>query len=175
MINKFHKFIILIITVAVISGCSGFPLKQKNFFDKKEKEIIERTCKEIGLRFGYNSEIDFNYVFILSKDKQKSKNFSKILTEYEDKILFNYYLKLYRLYEMNKYLTDYYKKEKIWKNYNLMRLELLPAMELYFSQLDSFFKNSKKNLYSDLELQKPEIKKEAILYFQDKHNIVGEY
>ncbi|MBN1500149.1 MAG: hypothetical protein JW982_08340 [Spirochaetes bacterium] len=168
------KICLLLISVLIFS-CSGFQFKQKTFFTRTENEILEKTTKEIGFRKGYNSKIDINYVFILSGEKQQNKNFNSILKEYDDKTLFAYYLKIYQLFEMTNYLTDHYKKTKSWKNYNMMRLELQPAMLMYYELLDAYYKSNRTAIYNDLQLQKPDIIITSILYYQEKNNIVGEY
>lgn len=111
----------------------------------------------------------------ISSPVPASGEFAASVSSIDDKSFFYYYTKVYYVYEVTVYMTDWYRKHKRWRLYNQARLDYLPAAQWYMKHLDAYCSSQRGQLYQELSLQKGDIKRDAILEFQKKVTIVDEY
>ncbi len=100
---------------------------------------------------------------------------SKELEKFSDQDLYTYYIKICRLNEMMDYMLWYCQKHKLWKEYNQIRINWSDPMKNYMALLDAYYLKNKEKIYNDIQPQREDIKKNAILYYQKKFTIVDEY
>jgi hypothetical protein len=190
----------LLILIIAFTSCQILPLKENDYYTRQQMEMIEKTSDSINLGFGFDSRIDINYFFFKTEmenegktafggitpseeiegeaqfDKDRITNsYTKAINQYNDTEQADFYERVYRLYSMIEYLQDYYRRNKKWRLFNLMRLELYPATRYYMDITEYHFKTNKPQLYNVLVKRKSEIKKDAILFVQKKYTIVDEY
>lgn len=167
--NYFILILFLVISTAL------FAIEQSNYFNDDEIDMLNMTTILMGCGYGYNSEMDINYVFIKQEQNQKSDPFNEIFKKYEKEKLYKFYYKISQIYELNHVLLNKSEKEKNWKYYNVLKSELIPGIDLYYSLLSDNIKSKYPDIYEDIQKQKSNIHKDAVLYFKTKENIVGEY
>lgn len=195
-------FLLFFIIVQVFFSCSQMPVKKNTYYTEREFLMIEKTTGALNMGFGFDARLDTNYFFEagegqfvdtapaeIKKTKkgikkapdavditsQETALFAGAISEFSDKEQYYFYMKIYHLYSSHMHLKDYFKRNKMWRNYNLMRMELCPGIEHYMKVVEEYYKSQKPELYQDLVLQKEDIRKEAIMYNQKKYTIVDEY
>ncbi|MFW5807793.1 MAG: hypothetical protein ACOC2H_04795 [Spirochaetota bacterium] len=194
---------IIALLVAVCTACTMMPLKENDYYTRNQKEMIELTADAVGVGFGYESRLDINYFFykqgnaptvegITSGDVMDERGrpkitidneertalvfaYSKAVSSFSDTDQYDFYFRIYRLHSMIEYLKGYYERHKMWRLYNIIRLDLYPATKYYMEITESYFRTQKPALYSRILTEKDEVQKDAIMYIQKKYTIVDEY
>jgi hypothetical protein len=160
-------------------GCQYLPVKERTFFSEKEEEVLEKTTPLVGMDYGYDSEIELYNVFQAQKDlnigRRNEKEVYNILMKLNKEEQAQYYTKIYELLERTEFLLGYYYKYKRWKYYNYIDKTLLPPLKEYVGVVETQISQHHPALYKQLVARKPDIKRDAILFYYDKFTIVDEY
>ncbi len=115
--------------------------KESSFYTEKEKIILEETTSSISFRYGYETDIEIDYVYAAGKfsssDIQaKSSKMKEVLKKYSTKEIISFYEKIYRMKEIASWKKNDYKKDKDWAKFTLLEKYLLPEIELFTDVLE---------------------------------------
>jgi hypothetical protein len=162
------------------AGCQGMQGSvYRNVPDEKTSRIFAESTDKLGMDYGYNSKLETAYFYFISDQDSGSvkndKELAGVLDKYGESEILNAYVEIYRINEVHQFLLSYYQKRKLWVQYNSIKNNYLASAQLYSAKFDNYVHVKYPQLYGKLDLKKREIKKNAILMYQEKFNVVDAY
>ena len=139
---KFQKAFILLFLI-FFSGCSLYYSmfkKESEYYSPKEIEILEKTLSVIDCNYGYDVDVELDYIYSDSYGKidisKKGKAILEVLKIYTpaDAILF--YEKIYLLKTTTELMMKEFKEDEDWPEYTHLEKYLLPPISDYLSVLE---------------------------------------
>ncbi len=115
--------------------------KESKLFSETEKVMLDETTSSINFKYGFDPDIEIDYVFINGKftDKEitaKSPAMEKILLKHDVKEIELFYEKIIQVREIQVWKMNYFIKKKNWANSNYIQKHILPETELYLGILE---------------------------------------
>lgn len=118
----------------------SFTVPKSTYYTEQERELLEKTTKSIEFDYGYNADLDLDYVFPVTGGytgfKAGDRDLSKVLDGVDSKTLVAYSEKIYRLRKITVMRMEYYRSAGQWNNYTLISKYLLPPIEFYSSMME---------------------------------------
>lgn len=162
----------IILTTAVLlylTGCQTLDLLTKKYstlYSEKEKIILEETTASIDYKFGYDPDLDVDYVYKAGKFSDKDINaklpeMKKVLNKYPKEETIIFYEKIILLKETQVWKMNRFRDEKKWTNYTYIQKHLLPETEQYLGLLEKNIVQIDPQYKETIEEKKEEIKKQA--------------
>lgn len=131
------------------------------FFSEQEKEILEKTVKSIDFDYGYDPELDIDYVVPMTQGFTEFKagegGLARALDGVDGDTLADYSNKIYRLKKTTLLKMEKYREDENWKNYTFINKYLLPPLDYYSGLIEKqAIKKSRSYIYQ-IDNKKKEI------------------
>lgn len=130
-------------------------------YTEQEKEILEKTVKSIDFDYGYDGELDIDYVVPMTEGFTEFKagegDIARALEGVDGGTLADYNDKIYRLKKTTLMKMEQYRADGNWKNYTYINKYLMPPLDYYSGLIEK--QAVKKNRSYLYEIDK---KKKAI-------------
>lgn len=167
---KFSCKLLLAVPLLALS-CASIPVEGNGFFNPDELALLDKTTQAIDYGYGYDADEELNYIFSISmtgmNDTQKEKAFTAVVKDIPSEQFMRFYMKIYRLHAMTRYVLHRHKNEKEWKEYTYVKNYLYPPLDSYFAMIE-------KNLIAHDPAsahKRPSIKKKidtsVVLYYRE--------
>jgi len=115
--------------------------KDSRLYSEVEKAILNETTASIDFKFGYDPDLDMDYVFKAGSftDKEinsKSGDMKKVLLKYNPKEVISFYEKTLQMKETQTWKMNYFKDRKKWVDFTYLQKYSLPETEQYLAILE---------------------------------------
>jgi hypothetical protein len=138
-----------------------FGPEKSTFYNDRELEILEKTVKAIDFGYGYDPDINLNYVFSLyhgfSDFKPDDKELTQAIDGMDSETLITYSEKIYWLKRVASFKLERYRETGDWKNYTFIRKYLLPPLDFYSDLLEKQALKKDKSYADRIDKRKMEI------------------
>jgi len=138
-----------------------FGAGRSTFYNDRELAILEKTVKAIDFGYGYDPDIDLNYVFSLyhgfSDFKPEDKELTQAIDGMGPETLITYSEKIYWLTRVAVFKLERYKELGDWKNYTFVKKYLLPPLNFYSDLLEKQALKKDKSYADQIDKRKREI------------------
>lgn len=163
------KLLIILILPLLILECNSAALynltkKQSKLFSEVEKNMINETTASIDFKFGYDPDLEIDYVFKAgtftdSEVNAKSPEMKKVLLKYSSKEIISFYEKIFQMKETQIWKMNYLRSRKKWVNSTYLQKYTLPEMEQYLIILENNVMQIDPAYAGKIEKRKTELKK----------------
>jgi mannose/fructose/N-acetylgalactosamine-specific phosphotransferase system component IIB len=104
--------------------------------------MISETTSSIDFKFGYDPDLEIDYVFKAgtftdSEVNAKSPEMKKILLKYNSKEIISFYEKIFQMKEIQIWKMNYFRNKKNWVNSTYLQKYTLPEMEQFYIILEN--------------------------------------
>lgn len=162
---------------------ADFTIPKSTYYTPQERELLGKTTKSIEFDYGYDPDLELDYVFPLYKGftefKPADKELSQVLQGVDPVTLRAYNEKIYRLKTMTALRMEQYRSSGKWNNYTLINKYILPPIDFYSSMMEkqaikkdkdyiNTIEKKKKSIYRDTKYQ--EMKKEFEEIWKNDYN-----
>jgi hypothetical protein len=125
---------------------------KSHFYSEQEKVILEKTVKSIEFDYGYDPELDLDYVVPLTQGftdfKAGEKELARALEGVDGVTLADYNETIYRLKKTTFMKMEKYREDGNWKNYTFISKYLIPPLDHYYGLIEKqTLKKNKAYLY----------------------------
>ncbi|MBP7737363.1 MAG: hypothetical protein KA369_15390 [Spirochaetes bacterium] len=138
-----------------------FTVPRSNFYTEQEKEILEKTTKSIEFDYGYNPNLDLDYVFPVTKGytefKAGDKDLSRALDGVDSTTLIAYSEKVYRLRKMTAMRMEKYRTSGQWDNYTLISKYLMPSLDFYSGMVEKQAMKRDRDYMNNIEKKRKDL------------------
>lgn len=115
-----------------------------DYYSEEQQALLEKTTAAAGYSFGYDEDIDLNYVFEAAPDKISAKpaynrEVRQAFTAAGEKKSTDFFERILYLRELTKATMAKYEKFERWTEYTNIKVYLLPPLEGYISVLQKEF------------------------------------
>jgi hypothetical protein len=177
--SAFYMIAIIILTVN-LTACRTWEMLTKKFsslYTEKEKIILAETTESINFKYGYDPDLDIDYVYKAGQYTEKDINaglpvMKKILLKYPKEEVIVFYEKIISLKETQVWKMNRFMEKKRWTNYTYLQKYILPETEQYLALLEKNILQLDDQYKETIETRKEEIKKETeenLLKKQEAH------
>lgn len=134
------------LALTLSSGCFfKYFNKVSTNYQPDERQILERTTASLGCGYGYDIDVELDYIFFTTPDTaltpDKQKAFDEFIKDLTPATMKAFHEKIYRLKALTLLKMENYKADEDWKEYTLIQTYLLPPLEFYQKQIqDAAFK-----------------------------------
>ena len=143
----------------------SFTVPKSTYYTDQERELLDKTTKSIDFDYGYDANLDLDYVFPLSKGytefKAGDKELSRVLDGVDNRTLIAYSEKIYRLRKMTAMRMEQYRSAGQWNNYTLVNKYLLPPLDFYSSMMEKQAARRDRDYMNNLEKRKKQLDKKT--------------
>ncbi len=143
----------------------SFTVPKSTYYTDQERKLLEMTTKSIEFDYGYNADLDLDYVFPVSSGytefKAGDRDLSKVLESVDSKTLIAYSEKIYRLKKMTAYRMEYYRSAGQWNNYTLINKYLFPPIDFYSSMVEKQAMKRDRDYMNNIEKRKKSMDKKT--------------
>jgi len=141
--------------------------KESRLFTEKEKAILIDTTSAANCGYGYDPDLEIDYLFIAGKftDKEitaKSPDMKKAMLKYGPDEIISFYEKIVQLKETQIWKIDNLTRNKKWINVTYIQKELLPETELFLSILEKNVIQVNPAYVVNIEDRKSKIKENTV-------------
>lgn len=152
--------------------------KESFYYTDSERDVVEKTTKVINFDFGYDPEIELDYIYSTTKEipdlKSKDADFRKSVAQTDPKLLVSSYGKVFMLRQTTAYRMQYYKQDNDWRYYIYLQKYLLPAVDAYTVMLEKHISERDKSFKDNLPSIKKKLDDEAVNMVKDYIKIKSE-
>jgi len=146
--------------------------KESTYYNDSEKQILEETTAAIDFRYGFDPDIEIDYIYRAGSfpDKElegKSKKMLDVLKKYEKQKVIEFYEKIYMLKEIQSVYMANAQKDEEWGDFTLIQKYILPDTEKYVEMLEKNVLLIDENYKKIIEERKGEIRKQVEAEFAD--------
>lgn len=134
----------LAVIVLIASGCASFyrlfPGQGSTFYDKSDLELLKLTTKAMDFDYGYDADLELDYVFPLYEGfdtfKPADRELEKALAAVDGRSIITFNEKIYRFKKITENRMARYRDAKDWKSYTFLSKYIAPAVEYYAAQIE---------------------------------------
>jgi len=134
----------LLAAMVLAPGCASFyrlfPGQGSTFYDKSEVELLKLTTKAMDFDYGYDADLELDYVFPLYEGfdtfKPADRELEKALAAVDVRSIITFNEKIYRLKKVTENRMAMYRDAKDWKAYTFLSKYIAPAVEYYAEQIE---------------------------------------
>lgn len=135
--------------------------KVSKYYQPDERQILERTTTALGCGYGYDIDVELDYVFFATPDKtltpEKQKAFEESIKDLPPETMKSFHEKIYRLKAITLFKMNEFKEDEKWKKFTLVQTYLLPGTEFYQQQIQEAAFKRDPSLAAAWETRKQEI------------------
>lgn len=138
--------------------------KESKLFLESEKSIIADTTSSINFQYGYDPELEMDYVYkagiFTDKDiTSKAPEMKKALLKYKTGEIIPFFEKIVQLKEIQVWKMNLYRGKKKWADATYIQKYILPDTEIYFDILQKNVLEIDADYSRKIDQRKDEIKK----------------
>jgi len=163
---KIITFVLMPLFLVQCTMWNSFFKKESTYFNAQDKQILESTLNSIDFDYGYDNEIDLDYVFVSSFSKEETSanrgNFEKALKRYDIKTAVMFYEKIYRLKSITVFKMNGYKNSGNWKEFTYIKKYHFPPLEKYTELLEKYILKKNKNYGKQIKTRKKIIDQDVV-------------
>jgi len=169
-VNTTARFAIYMLLICFsLTGCHAWDLLTKKFsslYSETEKVILAETTASINYKFGYDPDLDIDYVYKAGQftDKDITSGLpvmKKVLLKYPKEEVIVFYEKIIRLKQTQIWKMNRFRNKKKWTNYTYLEKYILPETDQYLSLLEKNIIQIDTQYKETIEERKEEIKKKT--------------
>lgn len=171
------KLLMIMILPLLLLECQTLSLsmltkKESKLFSEVEKIMINDTTASIDFKYGYDPDLEIDYVFKAgtftdSEINAKSPEMKKVLLKYSSKEIISFYEKIFQIKETQIWKMNYLKSRKKWVNSTYLQKYIMPEMEQYYVILENNVLQIDAAYSTQIEKRKTYLKK-VVAYNQKK-------
>ena len=175
------RFNIIIITALLVcfSGCRTLDMLTKKFstlYTEKEQTMLEETTSAVDYKFGYDPDLDLDYVYKAGKFTDKEVNsrlpeMKKVLSKYPKEEVAAFYEKILTMKESQVWAMNRFRDGKKWTNYTYIQKYILPETEQYLGLLEKNVIQIDPQYGETIEDKKKEIKEQTVESLEKKQEL----
>lgn len=143
----------------------SFTVPKSTYYTEQELQLLEKTTKSIEFDYGYDANLDLDYVFPVSKGytefKAGEKDLARALESVDSKTLIAYSEKIYRLKKKTALRMERYRSAGQWNNYTLVSKYLLPPIDFYSSMMEKQAIRRDRDYMNNIEKRKKSLDKKT--------------
>jgi hypothetical protein len=145
--------------------------KNSSLYSDIEKIMIEETTTAVDFKYGYDPDLDLDYVFkagtFTDKDiAAKSPEMKKVLLKYKPKEIISFYEKTFLLKESQLLKMNRFRDRKKWVNTTYIQKYTLPEAEQFLDILEKNVIQIDSAYSAKIEKRKTDLKKIAVFKLQ---------
>ncbi len=164
------KLLLLIILPLMLIECQTsiwtmITRKDSKLFTASELLIIADTTSAIGFQYGFDPDLEMDYVYRsgtgITTDKDftaKSPEMKKALLKYKTDEIITFFEKIIELKEAQLWKLNLYRERKKWPNATYLQKYVLPDTNLYFDILEKNVLETVPEYSEKISQRKEEIK-----------------
>jgi len=146
--------------------------KESKLFSEVEKIMINETTASIDFKYGYDPDLEIDYVFKAgtftdSEINAKSPEMKKVLLKYSSKEIISFYEKVFQIKETQIWKMNYLKSRKKWVNSTYIQKYIMPEMDQFYVILENNVLQIDAAYSTQIEKRKTYLKK-VVAYNQKK-------
>ncbi len=181
MTRKISYFIVILPLLLVqCASFYGIFRVDSTFYNDTELQILAKTTEAIRYDYGYDPDIDIEYVFTYSANdldiKKMEQNLEKTLSTLDTPALVKYYEKLYTLKVKTLYTLELLRDKKIWNNFTYIEKHYLVDLNTYVDLIEKQV-SRRDALYAGTIIQRKNLIKDQVedeLISKDIHDFSEE-
>jgi hypothetical protein len=165
-----HRRIVIFLLPLFLLNCGYYySLFRKNstYYSENERDLLKKTTAICGQGYGYDPDVDLDYVFVNNFTKgpaaDRDAALQKVFRNIGQKDAVGFFEKIYALREATVYVMNGYEKKGKWTEQTYLKKYLLPPLEEYCGLLEK----NLMALYADYGASIDSRKKEIRLRVQD--------
>jgi len=171
------KLLMIMILPLLLLECQTLSLsmltkKESKLFSEVEKIMINETTASIDFKYGYDPDLEIDYVFKAgtftdSEINAKSPEMKKVLLKYSSKEIISFYEKVFQIKETQIWKMNYLKSRKKWVNSTYIQKYIMPEMDQFYVILENNVLQIDAAYSTQIEKRKTYLKK-VVAYNQKK-------
>ena len=171
------KLLMIMILPLLLLECQTLSLsmltkKESKLFSEVEKIMINETTASIDFKYGYDPDLEIDYVFKAgtftdSEINAKSPAMKKVLLKYSSKEIISFYEKVFQIKETQIWKMNYLKSRKKWVNSTYIQKYIMPEMDQFYVILENNVLQIDAAYSTQIEKRKTYLKK-VVAYNQKK-------
>jgi len=138
-----------------------FTMPRSTFYTEQEKQILQKTTKSIEFDYGYNPDLDLDYVFPATKGytefKAGDRELSQALDGVDNRTLIDYSEKVYRLRKLTAMRMEKYRSSGQWDNYTLISKYLMPPLDFYSTMVEKQAMKRDRDYMNNIEKRRKDL------------------
>ncbi len=165
------RIVIMTVMCIFLTRCATYynmfnlDIPTSTYYTKEERDLLVKTTKSINFDYGYNPNLDLDYVFPLTggytEFKAGDKDLAKVLENVDTGTLIAFSEKIYCLKRITAIRMDLYWKNGEWNNYTLFYKYLQPPIDFYSSMLEKQAMKRDKGYMLNIENRKKSLDKKS--------------
>ncbi len=160
---------LLLPVLLFLASCTTMQAGETGFFTPAELSVLDKTTQAMDYGYGYDDEVELNYVFVFSSGEmspeRREKEFASAVKDMSASEMLPFFDRVYRLESMMRYKINKYRLTRKWKYYTYLQNYLLPPMDTYLSLVQKYLLIKAPDLESNLPKRKVRIDKNVAVYF----------
>ncbi len=145
---------------------------KSDFYSGKEVEILDKTVKSVEFGYGYEVDLDLDYLFPLyqgfNEFKPDGKELEKAIDGMDAATLISYSEKIYWLKRTAEYKLKNCEKIGDWRNYTFIEKYLLPPIGYFSGLLEKQALKKDKNYSEMIDKRKKAIDRKVLWIMRRK-------
>jgi hypothetical protein len=113
----------------------SFTQPKSKFYTEQEKEILDKTTRSIDFDYGFDQNMELDYIYSTSQGysgfKTNEKDMAKALEGVDGKTLLAYNEKIYLLKKKTAMKMERYRESSDWRSYTFINKYLMPSIDHY--------------------------------------------
>ncbi|MBN2159351.1 MAG: hypothetical protein JW807_08135 [Spirochaetes bacterium] len=118
----------------------SFTQPKSVFYTEQEKEILDKTTRSIDFDYGFDQDLELDYVYPVSQGyaafKTNDREMAKALNGIGGETLMEYAGKMYLLKKKTIMKMEKYGASNDWSSYTFINKYLLPPLDHYSTQIE---------------------------------------
>ena len=162
-----HRLVIILAVVALFQ-CSYYHKafqKKSQYYTETEQRMLAETTAAITFSYGYDADVELDYVVMYPYTKQdfpkKEKALQQLIASYDTDEYVSFYEKMYYLKALCVQQIEMFKKNKEWKEATYIQSYLLPPLEEYVALLEKNVLQKSPGYAGNIEQRKVALLEEA--------------
>ena len=158
------KFRVVVILLSLMfARCATYyhtfyDVPKSTFYTEGEKSLLEKTARPFNFDYGFEPDLELDFVFPLSQGfsdfKVNEKDLARALDTYDAQTVISYSEKIYLLKRVTMAKMEKYHTDQNWKNYTYIQKYLLPPLAYYSETLEKQALKKDKTYFDVIEKRK---------------------
>ncbi len=137
--------VVIAVACMVLTRCATYyhtfyDVPKSTYYTEQEKSMLEKTVRVFEFDYGYEPDLELDYIYPLRPGfadfKTNEKELARALDAYDAPALIAYSEKIYRLKRLTLAKMEKYREDHSWKNYTYIQKYLLPPLDYYSDALE---------------------------------------
>ncbi len=161
---NYRRIVIFLLPLFLLNCSYYYSVFRKNsvYYTESERDLLKKTTAICGQGFGYDPDVDLDYVFVNNFTRTAAPDrdaaLQKVFRNVGRKEAVDFFEKIYALREATVYVMNGYEKREKWTEHTYLKKYLLPPLEEYCGLLEKNLLALYADYGSSMDYRKREIR-----------------